>query len=390
MKIFTFLVAVLFAGIFSASAEKVSFEPCDYDDNALYKDFESDLVRNSDGSYTIVDFFNSGKSVSFKFDAEEALASYSDITFTSPLKNRSKGYNYLMFGTGDDDYIDIEAYDLEDNLEYLYFPYVADSYCYVQKTDDEYADEYGRYTGVICMKAFVNGETPTGWIYVYFYFNEMPIPAVEEVTSNTIDVTLKILDADSEEEVGEPIDTKFTIKSNGEFVLEDFLYSNNSVTWKLGEWYKNDYNETVADMKYIGNVKDDGDSGLYLMQVASPNKHMVCEYDEKGGATVSVKYPTVYEGNGYSVVYKDDDVYEASIDLSYYINDDWVDLLVRFTYKNSDIPTSGVDNISLKSISDLDANAPVEFFNLQGVKVANPENGVFIRRQGSKVSKVVR
>lgn len=36
----------------------------------------------------------------------------------------------------------------------------------------------------------------------------------------------------------------------------------------------------------------------------------------------------------------------------------------------------------------VDANAPVEYFNLQGIRVANPENGVYIRRQGNKVSKV--
>lgn len=36
-----------------------------------------------------------------------------------------------------------------------------------------------------------------------------------------------------------------------------------------------------------------------------------------------------------------------------------------------------------------DENAPVVYYNLQGVKVANPANGVFIRRQGSKVTKVV-
>ena len=35
------------------------------------------------------------------------------------------------------------------------------------------------------------------------------------------------------------------------------------------------------------------------------------------------------------------------------------------------------------------ANAPVEYFNLQGVRVANPENGIFIRRQGTTASKVV-
>lgn len=45
---------------------------------------------------------------------------------------------------------------------------------------------------------------------------------------------------------------------------------------------------------------------------------------------------------------------------------------------------SGVDNI----VAD-DANAPVEYFNLQGVKVQNPENGLYIKRQGKTVEKVV-
>lgn len=40
--------------------------------------------------------------------------------------------------------------------------------------------------------------------------------------------------------------------------------------------------------------------------------------------------------------------------------------------------------------SDIEsADAPVEYYNLQGVKVANPQGGIFIRRQGTKVSKVV-
>lgn len=36
----------------------------------------------------------------------------------------------------------------------------------------------------------------------------------------------------------------------------------------------------------------------------------------------------------------------------------------------------------------VDNDAAVEYFNLQGIRVDNPENGVFIRRQGSEVSKV--
>ena len=36
----------------------------------------------------------------------------------------------------------------------------------------------------------------------------------------------------------------------------------------------------------------------------------------------------------------------------------------------------------------VDANAPVEYFNLQGVRVSNPENGLYIVRQGNTVNKV--
>ncbi|MDE6685602.1 MAG: hypothetical protein K2J94_10630 [Duncaniella sp.] len=36
-----------------------------------------------------------------------------------------------------------------------------------------------------------------------------------------------------------------------------------------------------------------------------------------------------------------------------------------------------------------DENAPVEFYNLNGQRVNEPANGVFIRKQGSKVEKVV-
>ena len=46
--------------------------------------------------------------------------------------------------------------------------------------------------------------------------------------------------------------------------------------------------------------------------------------------------------------------------------------------------TTGIADINA------DVNAPVEYFNLQGIRVANPENGMFIRRQGTQVTKVIK
>lgn len=53
-------------------------------------------------------------------------------------------------------------------------------------------------------------------------------------------------------------------------------------------------------------------------------------------------------------------------------------------YIGSDGTLTGVEGIS----AEADADAPVEFYDLQGRKVANPQGGIFIRRQGSKVTKV--
>ncbi len=46
---------------------------------------------------------------------------------------------------------------------------------------------------------------------------------------------------------------------------------------------------------------------------------------------------------------------------------------------------SGVESIEA---AVEETEAPVEYYNLQGVKVANPSNGIFIKKQGNKASKV--
>jgi len=48
------------------------------------------------------------------------------------------------------------------------------------------------------------------------------------------------------------------------------------------------------------------------------------------------------------------------------------------------LASDGVTNI------EIDENAPVEYFNLQGVRVDNPTNGLYIMRQGDRVVKVIK
>lgn len=61
-----------------------------------------------------------------------------------------------------------------------------------------------------------------------------------------------------------------------------------------------------------------------------------------------------------------------------------------FTYKHARIgklsTSGGVENVNA---AVAESDAPVEYYNLQGVRVDNPQPGIYIRRRGSKVSKVL-
>ena len=63
------------------------------------------------------------------------------------------------------------------------------------------------------------------------------------------------------------------------------------------------------------------------------------------------------------------------------------------TYKTLKLATEAIDLVASTSgvaeIADEDADAPVEFYNLQGVKVSGNEPGLYIRRQGKKATKVI-
>lgn len=55
------------------------------------------------------------------------------------------------------------------------------------------------------------------------------------------------------------------------------------------------------------------------------------------------------------------------------------------SYLEIELPYAGVDIIGVD-----DSYAPVEYYNLQGIRVAEPANGLYIMRQGTRVSKVVK
>lgn len=60
----------------------------------------------------------------------------------------------------------------------------------------------------------------------------------------------------------------------------------------------------------------------------------------------------------------------------------------RFAFQSIALYYLGTDTSSVEDIA-VEEDAPVEYYNLQGVRVANPANGIFIKKQGKKASKVL-
>lgn len=76
------------------------------------------------------------------------------------------------------------------------------------------------------------------------------------------------------------------------------------------------------------------------------------------------------------------------------LNRPWVNILIdaKLPSENHYLILSGYSvntTTGIGNVEAADSNAPVEYFNLQGMRVDNPGQGIFIRRQGNKVSKVL-
>ncbi len=94
--------------------------------------------------------------------------------------------------------------------------------------------------------------------------------------------------------------------------------------------------------------------------------------------TYNKRYAYVPSNGTYTITYQ----YTKNDELTTDVREFAADQEVAFITFSDDTIT-GIDGINA------DNNAPVEYFNMQGIRVANPENGLFIRRQGNKVEKII-
>ena len=210
--------------------------------------------------------------------------------------------------------------------------------------------------------------------------------------------------------VGQPEGSSIQITIDGKTT------TGTTATWTAGE--AGNYTVKVAcvgsDSKEIGSKEDiikvtavTSSFNVYLLKssVSWTNVHIYAWND--GGDIVTDAWPgtamntttveTIFNGDveyyyftiknqsTVNVVFNNGSDLEKTVDLTGVTKDTYFELggmdNGKYTATSSGVPTA-IEEVGV------DAGEAV-YYNLQGVKVANPENGIFIKKQGGRTSKVV-
>ncbi len=179
----------------------------------------------------------------------------------------------------------------------------------------------------------------------------------------------------------------FTFKQTGErpnfvMVLEVAEVPTLSAPWQSGDKEAYEVGERVyllhedpeATIIYTLDGADPDENNIYTEAepAAAPARIAAATDEDHAGKTYSLtERPIVFNGEPLNITYKA-------------IKDGFKPSEVQTLAIDGGGQTTGIENVAVDS-----QNAPVEFFNLQGVRVENPSAGIFIRRQGNNVSKVI-
>lgn len=156
----------------------------------------------------------------------------------------------------------------------------------------------------------------------------------------------------------------------------------------------------------IMNIGDDGVTGVKVTFYWTPVRQGSGTYDKTHLSVLVNDQTTVGQGriNIPDLTLAKDSEYEwhyAEADFGDYVLRDGDKISIRpganqwpggttatFRYYLKDLKITCTTPLAT-GVADIDAdnNVPVEYFNLQGMKVTDPENGLYIVRQGNKVSK---
>jgi hypothetical protein len=201
-----------------------------------------------------------------------------------------------------------------------------------------------------------------------------PVPAIDWTAVDSQSVQGRTVSADADKDVTYTVDAKF---ADGAVYVPDFLGSKQDV-----EVAYNSDNEVIGVTSIYGSFWDTNNYGIYTE--TSDIIRFLYPYGDE------TKSNEMYFNAAASEV--TDSYVKLNATVTYYtFNGNEVDWNGAQATRTEDFyvyfpGAAGVANIAVS-----DSNAPVEYYNLNGVRVDsnNLTNGLYIRRQGNKATKVI-
>lgn len=215
----------------------------------------------------------------------------------------------------------------------------------------------------------------------FTYSADASVASTVTVTGTVVDKPTQITATFNFDELADSFDASQWTADNG-CPVNGHVFTNNNVTFVADKgsasndcrlWKAKGYEELRL---YNGStLKIAVPTGYYIETVtitaksSSPNINtMSADYFTRGNVTKGAEWSSVAATLRGNIELKPSKTTKIS--------------LVNVVAKQSPTSVEGIGE-------DVDENAPVEYYNLNGVRVAEPENGIFIRRQGSKVTKII-
>lgn len=337
------------------------------DNNEVFYGATTIVAGENSGEYTIKNFLG-GYFTATPNDIKATVAkqtiggkTYDILTFElTPIAANLGGYDYSLY---------LYAFDEEDNRYYFYSQSQISFIVYEQEDGS-----------ILLMSAYNNYDSadnfkPAGVFYGNKRGNDWYGAAVlmPYIYPTNATLTAEVYDFQNQTFVDGGSARMFTGISSqtNEMLFLNFAGSSNEITAKLSTDMAS---LTMTDQVFIDYPISDTDN--------TPKPYVLTSVSESGEASETNTVNGTVTVNGKDVVItfpgevgaynKEGDIYMGI----------WKD--IKITLDNED--NAGLNNV----IADSDVNAPVEYYNLQGMRVANPEAGqLVIKRQGKTVSKIV-
>jgi phosphoheptose isomerase len=162
-------------------------------------------------------------------------------------------------------------------------------------------------------------------------------------------------------------------KGGGSLSLTDVEINNSTVNASTGTVFVGNYSTATLSGSDVVSVSLESNSTLVDAGLTNTKENPISLYAYAGNGT-TFGSATIAAAEGVTV-----NAEKFSTTEDYALTANTSNNTLTFAAK----VVNGVEGVNAD-----DVNAPVEYFNLQGQRVANPANGIFIRRQGNTVTKV--